>query len=572
VIEGTGRGAARAALFFAHAVVTVAAGAGAAGAATARVAAQQTAVAPRPTGRLLAILSSKGARPIERVAARNGLRVGERVPSAGLLAVAPGPGQSRAGLRRELLADPLVERVDTEYYRELRYLPNDPAYNSLDPGNAPNGDRVQWNLRRQGFETAWSFSKGAAAKVAIVDTGVSATSPDLGQIAAADDHDPTPTGALNDENGHGTHVAGLACANSDNGYGIASAGFDCQIIAEKLDVSGNSLTDASVIAGINAAVARGADVINMSFGGGGQSTAMRDAIYNAWAHNVVLVAAAENTATTDQGYPARYVVPNGAGPNLATCAPGDTTSIGCSRGVVVTMAQYNDTAAGGGHGSGVSLAAYGDSMAPKPGIFSTFPQTHTTLEPGICLNPTCAPRANFGGDTRFAYLFGTSMATPQVSGLAALIRSATPGRSAAQVVQAIKRTARGGGVWSDSLGFGVIDAGKAMAVATGADVTPPSSRVRSPRHSRSRTFTLTIERSDSDPFGLSSGIDNVAVFVATARGGYRLLRKTGDASITFRGKRHTRYSFYSRALDKAGNREPAPLQADSVTGVRRKKR
>jgi serine protease len=555
VTLSSGRGRALAALAFAAALAPTAA--------AAAPGQERAAAAPEgtpATGRLLAILDRTGAAPIERLVERNDLRARQRVPAASLVSVAPAPGQDLADLRQELLADPLVRRVETERYYQLRTVPDDPAYATPDP-NAPGGDTAQWNLRRQDFEPAWSISDGSAAKVAIVDTGVSSTQPDLDHVVAGVDNDQSsPTGADSDENGHGTHVAGLACADSGNGYGIASAGFDCRIVAEKLDVSGNNLTTASIIAALyNAVDVQHVDIINMSLGGSAPSTALRDAINHAWAMNTVIVAAASNSSTTNQGFPAGYIEPNGAAPSLATCAPGDTTSTGCSRGLVVARAQYDDTNSAG-FGDGVSLAAYGDSNPPLPGIFSTFPATATTNE---------SARVSFAGDTRFAYLFGTSMATPQVSGLAALIRSVRPGLSASEVIKIIEASARGGGIWSSQLGFGIIDAGKALEAATGRDVTPPTSRVSSRRHSRSRSFKLHIESSDADPFGNSSGIRNVSVFVARGDGSFKLWRKTDDAKVRFRGKRGKRYRFYSRALDNAGNLEAAPAAAQSSTRIRK---
>jgi serine protease len=249
----------------------------------------------------------------------------------------------------------------------------------------------------------------------------------------------------------------------------------------------------------------------------------------------------------------------------------------------VTMAKYdgtnaNDPVAGlAGHGTGVSIAAYGDSSAlpapgkPNglPGIFSTWPANKTSRE-GSCPSSPC-PRTSFAGDNRFGYLFGTSMATPQVSGLVALIRAANPGMAPSQVIRTIKLTASNGGQWGDPLGWGVIDAGKAVAVATGRDITAPSSKVSSKKRTRKRTIKLRLDVSDSDPFGNpSSGIDSVSVFVAKGHRDYVLLDKTGKSSITFRGKRGVKYRFYSVALDKAGNREAAPAGPDSTTWIRRR--
>ncbi len=511
-----------------------------------------------PTGRLLAVLDKA---PLE------------------IAPVSPAPGQSLADLRAELHADPAVKRVDTEYFRELRgYVPNDPAYSAFDSFNAPfppNGDRYQWNLRKANFETAWALSHGAGAKVAIVDTGVSASSPDLTQVFAYHDTYPLDlAGQATDQNGHGTHVAGLACGDTDNGYGIASAGFDCPLIVEKLQVSGNMLTDASVIEGITDATARGAAVINLSLGGCGPSTGLRNAIDQAWAAGAVLVAAASNPGdqcggAQPQGYPAAYVQPAGTSPDPYS-----------GKGLVVTMAQYDGANAGAGHGTGVSVAAYGDSSAlaapghPNglPGIFSTWPQNTTTRE-GSCSTPPCAPRTSFNGDNRFGYLFGTSMATPQVSGLVALVRSANPGMSPSQVIQAIKRTAGYGGVWHDSLGWGIVDAGRAVALAAGRDLVGPVSKVASKKRTRKRGFKLRISSSDADPLGGSvSGVDSVSVFVAKGRGAFKLLSKTKRSKISFRGRPGVKYKFYSRAVDKAGNHEADRAVADTATWVRRRPR
>jgi subtilisin family serine protease len=557
---------------------------------------------PHPTGRLLAELATPGplagrgadSIPVRKDRAGDARalleRLGERfdveqgVPLAALAAVRPASGESIGRLRAALLADPAVERVDTEYYRQLRgYIPNDPAYSAFDSANAPfppNGDRYQWNLRKANFETAWTISRGGGAKVAIVDTGVSNTSPDLTQVAAAVDHNPLDlAGPQSDQNGHGTHVAGLACGNSDNGYGIASAGFDCPLIVEKLNVSGNNLDEASVVAGITDATARGAAVINLSLGGCGPDNALKTALDNAWAAGSIPVVAATNPGEScggaqTQGYPAGYVQPAGTAPDQYF-----------GKGLVVTMAKYdgtnaNDPVAGlAGHGTGVSVAAYGDSSAlpapgkPNglPGIFSTWPANTTTRE-GACPSSPC-PRTSFAGDNKFGYLFGTSMATPQASGLVALIRSANPGMAPSQVIRTIKLTASNGGKWGDPLGWGVIDAGKAVAVATGRDITAPSSKVSSKKRTRKRWIKLRIDVSDADPFGnRSSGIDSVSVFVAKGHGDYSLLDKTGKRSISFKGKRGVKYRFFSLALDKAGNRETAPAGPDSTTLVRRRPR
>jgi len=378
------------------------------------------------------------------------------VPELDAAAVEIAAGSTLAGLRRELLGAPGVARVTPEYRRSLRIapvMPSDPALTTLDPA-APAGDLFQWHLVRANFPGAWARSRGTGVEVAVIDTGIDAAHPDLAPriVAAIDADDDFATGpATVDENGHGTHVAGLACAQSDNGYAGASAGFGCDLIIEKSD-----LTDLSIAASITDAVDRGADVINMSFGGPSPSPVIRSAIEYAWARDVVMVAAASNQTVSAQGYPAQYLQPTGSAPNIKA-----------GIGLVVTAAEYDDTPASfnPGFGTGISLAAYGAASATSPGIFSTFPTTPTELEQGVPgQSGPCSCRTFFGGESSFAYLRGTSMATPQVAGAAALIRSAKPAMSAARVIEILKRSARPGG-FSDPLGWGVLDAKAALKQA-----------------------------------------------------------------------------------------------------------
>jgi serine protease len=371
------------------------------------------------------------------------------VPRIGAAAVAPPPGSSVAAVRRRLLRRPGVLRATPEYRRGLRIAPlapSDPAWSTSDP-EAPAGDLYQWNLVRQRLPGAWARSRGDGVEVAMIDTGIDATHPELGpRIVAAIDADESPFGgpATVDENGHGTHVAGLACGASNNGYAGASAGFGCGLIVEKSDLS-----DVSIAASIVDATDRGAEVINMSFGGPSSSPVIREAIDYAWARDVVMVASASNEAVQNQGVPAEYLQPSGSAPNIHA-----------GKGLVVTAAEYDDSPASfdPGYGPGVSIASYGDASAANRGIFSTFPGNATELEEGVPgVSGGCGCRTFFGGDPRFAYLRGTSMATPQVAGVAALVRSARPGMSAAAVIKLLKREARPG-KYGDALGWGILDA------------------------------------------------------------------------------------------------------------------
>lgn len=408
---------------------------------------------------------------ISAVLDRSGLTRVRSIPELGAVAIRPAPGQSLARARRELEADPAVRRVELERYRTLRDLPNDPALRARDP-RAPSDDFYQWNLRQERFGSAWERTRGRRAKLAVIDTGIDGAHFDLaGRIVYSRGYDyadcggalePACTGPKHDEVGHGTHVAGLACGAGHNGQGLAGGAFRCKLIVEK--ASDNETLDDSLVAkSITDATNHGADVINMSFGGPGASGVINDALDYAYRRDVVLVAAASNNDTTHQGTPASHLQPNGSGDRLRS-----------GKGLVVTAAGHNDRRAwfGPGRGSGISLAAYGSAsvacaIRSDCGIFSTFPGNPTTIEMGnpVQGEPPCGNcRVGFQGSDDFAYLEGTSMATPQVAGAAALIRSKRPRIDNARVLRIIKRTASADR-FTNSLGWGILNAGRAVRVA-----------------------------------------------------------------------------------------------------------
>jgi serine protease len=393
--------------------------------------------------------AATGAR-LRELADEAGLELERAVPAIGAASLDLPASESVAELRDELDSEPGVVAVEPNLRLEPRLVPSDPAYAAADP-NAPGGDAYQWNLRKSRFERAWERSRGADAKVAVIDTGADAAHPDLGpRIEAGFDEDDTILhgGADRDENGHGSHVSGMACGQSGNGYGIASAGYRCDLLVYKSD-----LTIASISESLVDAADRDVDVVNMSFGGEGQSRALERAVEHAAERDVVMVAAAANEDTTDQGIPARYLQRPGSGPDLSA-----------GTGLVVTAAQYDGSRAWfePGTGTGISIAAYGAAARENRGIFSTFPAGTTEIET-IALCVIC--RGDFQGDTRFAYLEGTSMATPQVSGAAALIRHKRPEMSATRVIKLLKRYASREGGFSETLGWGILNANGALRAA-----------------------------------------------------------------------------------------------------------
>lgn len=516
--------------------------------------------------RLRRLQRSKGL--LETVARRNGIPIAAYSAGGGLIATKL-DGGSIDRLRQRLAGDPLVESVRPEPAYRLMYTPDDPAFNNRDP-NAPGDDFAQWNLLDYGGQRAWDMARGRGGEVAILDTGVDVSHPDLAtRISGTVNCGGTScvSGSVIDTKGHGTHVAGLTCATADNRYGISSVGFGCSIYAVKLGFTllGDGITETSIVNGIRAAADHGVDAINMSFGCGSADSSLKAAIDYAWARGAVPVASADNypdPATDPQctypDYPAQYVQADGSGPN-----------IDAGEGLVVTSASHSGLRSSFAQKTaGVSVAAFGSatdlSSGGQQGILSTWPAAPVEFD-------SLGVRTSVNGDNRFAYLSGTSMAAPQVSGLIALMRSAKPGLTPAKIIRLIKLTSSNCGRYGGGLGWGVIRADRAVGAALGRDVDPPSSRVKKARRARQHRVLLIVKSADQ---GCSnalpvSGVKGVAVFASANDGPYHRIGKTRQGRLLFHAKRGRRYTFYSVAVDRDGNRESAPPLADAKIRLRR---
>lgn len=521
------------------------------------------------TGRLLVTLEPSsaggalGRAAASRLTSRTGARfAGVDVPQLRLLAVRPAPGSSLRAARAALAAQPGVASVAVEHRATPRATPDDPALTTQEPASgAPPGTPIEWWAAREGFLDAWDVPQALHATVAVIDTGVDTTHPELsGRVAAAVDNDQTsghgPAGV--DESGHGTHVASLACATAGNGIGIAGAGYGCRLLVYKSDLS-----DSSVAASIVQATDAGADAINMSFGTDGTTeapTVVRTAIHYAYDHDVVMVAAAADDATDRQGYPSDVLQPTGTGADLDT-----------GLGLSVTAANFADQKASfAGYGSQVSLAAYGawntGTNGPR-GLLGAFPGQATELERGNIAPPSapCNCRTSLAGDNRYAYVQGTSMAAPMVAATGGMVRRLNPDLHAGTIVKLIKATARrpAGAAWEPNLGWGIVDAGAALRAARLIDRRPPATRVRvsKPRSSR---LTLHIVGVDEAPDGvLASGIASFDVFRSIDGRRARRVARTTKRTLRIEVRRGPRYAFWAVATDKAGNREADPGKPDA---------
>ncbi|HEV7806475.1 MAG TPA: S8 family serine peptidase [Solirubrobacteraceae bacterium] len=523
------------------------------------------------TGRLLVTLEPQFGVRAASVLALDGVRPdGAQVPQIGLVSVRPSAGLALSALARMLRARSGVAHVEVERRHELRLVPNDPSLTTLEtaPGTPP-GTPLQWWVARSGLPAAWDIERGATAKVGVIDTGLDSGQPDLvGKIADAVDNDATPGAGppTGDENGHGTHVASLACAAGDNATGIVGAGLDCRLIVVKSD-----LGDGSIARSIVDATDRGADSINMSFGTDGSAPAARaitDAVDYAVARNVVLVAAAADNPVEEQGDPANVLQPTGSGADIAA-----------GHGLSVTAANFSDRRASfAGRGSQISLAAYGafDDVIGPPGLLGAFPGNATQLESGGSLlfpQPPCGCRTQVGTDRRYAYLQGTSMAAPIVAAVAALARRLNPDAPAADIIRTLKATASrpAGSGWSPELGWGILNAGAALTAVAAIDRRPPSSKLRGPARVR-RPRAVVVRWSGQDralPRLAASGIAYYDVFRSTNRGPYKRIKRTKLSALKVRTVAGARYRFYTIAVDEADNREAVPSRPDLTTRVDR---
>lgn len=199
-------------------------------------------------------------------------------------------------LAQHFTAHPAVEFAEPNYIRRMSLTPNDPL--------VPQ----QWPLvNMQAFE-AWNITTGSDVVIAVLDTGVASSHPDLTGKVLPGYNAIRNTTDTNDDNGHGTGVAGLMAARTNNGVGVAGICWGCLILPVKvLDYQGIG-DDAGVTRGIRWATDNGARVMNLSLGGSEESSALRTAVNYAHSRGLILVAASGNERREGNlpNYPAAY--------------------------------------------------------------------------------------------------------------------------------------------------------------------------------------------------------------------------------------------------------------------------
>jgi subtilisin family serine protease len=382
----------------------------------------------------------------------------EPFATVGVLAARAASG---SGLVAALRRDPRVAYVEPD--RRMR-VSADP-FDAVDPAT---GVKFTWFYDDVRAADALAAAGGGSQRsVAVIDTGVDASHPELaGRIARTFDT-RSRNADVTDFVGHGTFVSGLIAAIDGNGVGGKGVGGNTQVVAVRASRDG-SFTVSDLIRGIEFSIRAGADVINMSLAGRGFTLSQARALEAAFFNDVLPVAASGNNALSGnpQEFPAAAIGGSRGGTGIGL-------SVGATRpnGAAAPFSTHNEF---------VSIAAPGAGPAGcDAGVLSTLPAGAGTAWD----DPLSCSRIFPMAEGRYAYAEGTSFSAPIVSGIAALAWQVEPRLASEQVAEVLTRSARQtvGRGWNEFTGAGVVDGAAATALARRYDVTAPAVRAKARR-------------------------------------------------------------------------------------------
>ena len=369
------------------------------------------------------------------------------------------------------------------------------------PSLVPNDPKFSsaWHLPKMRITEAWPIALGNDVTVAVLDTGVDASHLDLQRNMVAGRNAASNSADTSDVHGHGTKVAGTVAAESNNSLGVSSVAWNTKIMPVRITNSSDGYAYFSdIAAGLTWAANNGADVANISYSVSGSSTVTSAAQYMRNKGGVVVVAAG-NTGD-DPGYaPNPYMI------SVSATASSDTRT---------SWSSYGD---------------YVDFAAPGSGIWTTVK----------------------GGS--YSAVSGTSFASPVTAGVVALMKSANPSLSPAEIEAILQGTAvdLGNMDWDPYYGFGRIDAFEAVTTAADAgpsDTVPPSVSISSPSSGGSVTGLVPVSVEATDDFGVAK----VELYVDGLQVGTDTTKPFGF-SWNSENRQDGNASLVARAFDLSGN-------------------
>jgi subtilisin family serine protease len=487
---------------------------------------------PRPSAGAVTVLGYTSERALRRVLAASGGRVVRRIRALHVAVVKSPPAalQLLSGLPGIRYAEQPV------YRREL-----------VDPGIAAApvpGGAYEWQYAaaRESLVPATVTRAASAITIAVLDTGADVSAPDLAAKSPETWSVRSGSPDVADYQGHGTFVASLAAGSPSNGDGIAGFGGGTRLLVVQAAGRDGTISDVDESAAIVYAVDHGAKIINMSFGGPVSSVTEQSAVAYAAAHDVLLVAAAGNSGQSGNvpNYPAALLQPVGSngqgGFGLAVAA----TGLGGSR------AGFSN------YGSYISLAAPGENVLGAVSSIS---------------DPTDWPRQPLPGSSAglYGYASGTSFASPEVAGAAALVWAANPALRATDVADILKRSATGDGAWNDDTGYGNLDVAAAVARAQGTTVVVPTVELGlrvSAKHGQNRLLTGIFELTGETT---SRGGRKLALESLGGRSWRRVATATTSSAGLATWRVRLRHGTYRLRARYAGGVDLAPATSRVVT-------
>lgn len=409
------------------------------------------------------------------------------------------PEQALESVKAALENNPHFNFVEYNYIAEAGFEPNDYYYQS------------QWHLPKISAPLAWDLASGSAdVPIAVIDSGVDPVHPDLAAKLIPGYNCIQENSDTHDVLGHGTAVAGTASAASNNVEGVAGVAWEATVMPLVVLNADNWATYSDIAQAITYAADHHVRVMNISIGGSSSSSTLQNAVNYAWSKGAVIVACAQNYATSAPYYP-------------AACDHVLAISATTSSDILASFSNY---------GSWIDVAAPGTSIL-------------TTRNGG-----------SYGSWN------GTSFSSPITAGIAALILSANPLLTNAQVVEIITQSADDLGTagFDSWYGHGRVNACAAITAAMESspqqDILPPQVSIVSPQNGAtvSGPVTVVVEALDDTAVDRVELCLGATLLGASTSAPYNFLWNTANFPDGAHGA-------YAVAYDSSGNQS----QSDSIT-------